>query len=95
MQFGRSSERITRQIEQLKLQLEELETGEAEDIARAEASEPAVAIPAPAGGRASARRWRCVHSRPPVQPRRSVPPEAAASQRPLLPPPCKTCHRCG
>ncbi len=42
MQFGRSSERITCQIEQLELQLEELETGEAEDIARAEASEPAV-----------------------------------------------------
>ena len=34
MQFGRSSERITRQIEQLALQLEELETGEAEDIAK-------------------------------------------------------------
>ena len=45
MQFGRSSERITRQIEQLELQLEELETGEAEDIARAEASEPAAPIP--------------------------------------------------
>src|SRR6201982_2931880 len=27
MQFGRSSERITRQIEQLELRLEELETG--------------------------------------------------------------------
>jgi transposase len=35
MQFGRSSERITRQIEQLELQLEELETGEAEDIVKA------------------------------------------------------------
>ncbi|HEV3116057.1 MAG TPA: IS66 family transposase [Gemmataceae bacterium] len=35
MQFGRSSERITRQIAQLEFQLEELETGEAEDIARA------------------------------------------------------------
>src|SRR5580693_7459730 len=46
MQFGRSSERITRQIEQLELQLEELETGEAEDVARAEASEPAAPIPA-------------------------------------------------
>jgi transposase len=45
MQFGRSSERITRQIEQLELQLEELETGEAEDVARAEASEPAAPIP--------------------------------------------------
>jgi len=36
MQFGRSSERITREIEQLELRLEELETGEAEDAARAE-----------------------------------------------------------
>ena len=38
MQFGRSSERITRQIEQLEFQLEELETGEAEDAARDEAT---------------------------------------------------------
>jgi len=45
MQFGRSSERITRQIEQLELQLEKLETGEAEDIARAEAREPDAPIP--------------------------------------------------
>jgi transposase len=37
MQFGRSSERITRQIEQLELRLEELETGEAEAAAKAEA----------------------------------------------------------
>ena len=37
MQFGRSSERITRQIEQLELRLEELETGEAEAAAIAEA----------------------------------------------------------
>ena len=45
MQFGRSSERITRQIEQLELRLEELETGEAEDgRARAEAAEPVAPI---------------------------------------------------
>jgi transposase len=37
MQFGRSSERITRQIEQLELRLEELETGEAETATKAEA----------------------------------------------------------
>ena len=43
MQFGRSSERISRQIEQLELQLEELETGEADEIAEAEA----VNCPAP------------------------------------------------
>jgi transposase len=52
MQFGRSSERITRQIEQLELQLEELETSEAEDVTRAEASAPA----APAGARAKSKR---------------------------------------
>jgi transposase len=46
MQFGRSSERITRQIEQLELQLEELETGEAEDVARAEADDPDAPAPA-------------------------------------------------
>jgi hypothetical protein len=40
MQFGRSSERITRQIAQLELQLEELETGEPEDIAGMEGDEP-------------------------------------------------------
>jgi transposase len=37
MQFGRSSERINRQIAQLELRLEELETGAAEDLAKAEA----------------------------------------------------------
>jgi hypothetical protein len=46
MQFGRSSERITRHIEQLELQLEELETSEAEDVARAEANEPDAPAPA-------------------------------------------------
>src|SRR5689334_10862652 len=35
MQFGRSSERLTRQIEQLELRLEELEAGEAEEITKA------------------------------------------------------------
>ena len=46
MQFGRSSGRITRQIEQLELQLEELETSEAEDVAWAEANEPDAPAPA-------------------------------------------------
>ena len=45
MQFGRSSERITRQIEQLELRLEELETGEAEVAAKAEAEADASALP--------------------------------------------------
>ena len=48
MQFGRSSERITRQIEQLELRLEELETGAAEAAAIADAEadtgEPAAPI---------------------------------------------------
>jgi transposase len=44
MQFGRSSERINRQIEQLELRLEELESGEAEDIAKAAAAEPEAPI---------------------------------------------------
>jgi transposase len=39
MQFGRSSERLTRQIEQLELRLEELETGEAEEISKAAAED--------------------------------------------------------
>jgi transposase len=42
MQFGRSSERISRQIEQLEFRLEELETGAAEDTARAEAADRSV-----------------------------------------------------
>ena len=40
MQFGRSSERLTRQIEQLELRLEELETGEAEEVAKVDAAAP-------------------------------------------------------
>jgi transposase len=44
MQFGRSSERLTRQIEQLELRLEELETGEAEAVAKAEAADPVIPI---------------------------------------------------
>jgi transposase len=46
MQFGRSSERISRQIEQLEFQLEELETGAAEDTARTEAIDPQPPAPA-------------------------------------------------
>ena len=39
MQFGRSSERLIRQIEQLELRLEELEAGEAEEISKAAAED--------------------------------------------------------
>jgi transposase len=52
MQFGRSSERISRQIEQLEFRLEELESGEAEDLARAEAEDQ----PAPLRERARPKR---------------------------------------
>jgi transposase len=48
MQFGRSSERINRQIAQLELRLEELEAAQAEDAAKAEAEIPG---PAAAPGR--------------------------------------------
>src|SRR4051794_7768323 len=44
MQFGRSSERLTRQIEQLELRLEELEAGEAETIEKAEAADPLIPV---------------------------------------------------
>jgi len=69
MQFGRSSERINRQIAQLELRLEELESAEAEADAKADAPDPAAApvrkrnkpgrkpLPSAArGGGASARR---------------------------------------
>ncbi len=45
MQVGRSSERISRQIEQLELRLEELQSGEAADDARVEAADPTPAPP--------------------------------------------------
>lgn len=54
MQFGRSSERISRQIEQLEFRLEELESGEAEDLARAEAEDqpaPSANVPGPNASR--------------------------------------------
>lgn len=44
MQFGRSSERITRQIEQLELRLEELEAAEAEETEKSEVEPPAKPI---------------------------------------------------
>jgi transposase len=46
MQFGGLSERIMRQVEQLELRLEELETGEAEAAAKAnaDATEPVAPI---------------------------------------------------
>src|SRR3954454_3086181 len=44
MPFGRSSERITRQIAKLELRLEELEAGGAEDVAKVEAANPAAPV---------------------------------------------------
>src|SRR5215472_6390135 len=52
MQFGRSSERVTRQIEQLELRLEELETGEAQEISQATAEDR----PLPIGERGQPKR---------------------------------------
>src|SRR5579885_885233 len=44
IQYGRSSERITRRIEQLELRLEELETGAAEETTKAEAEESSAPV---------------------------------------------------
>jgi transposase len=56
MQFGRSSERINRQIEQLELRLEELEAGEAEVVAKAEAEEETADPPPPLRERSKPKR---------------------------------------
>jgi hypothetical protein len=47
MQFGRRSEKVTRQIEQLELQLEDLESSRAEDAAQTEIQPPAKAASSP------------------------------------------------
>src|ERR1700751_802820 len=44
MRLGRSSERLTRQIEQFELRLEELEAGEAEEISKAAAEDQPLPI---------------------------------------------------
>src|SRR3984885_11429161 len=56
MQFGRSSERISREIEQLELRLEELETGEAEAAAKAEAEVDSAKSTAPIRERSKPKR---------------------------------------
>src|SRR6202453_5324152 len=56
MQFGRSSERINRQIAQLELRLEELEAGMAEDATRAEAEVVAAQPAAPIRDRSKPKR---------------------------------------
>ena len=56
MQFGRSSERISREIEQLELRLEELETGEGEAIAKAAAEVDTAEPVAPIRERSKPRR---------------------------------------
>jgi len=48
MQFGRRSEKVTRQIEQLELQLEELEVNRAEVTVPSESEPPATAASSPA-----------------------------------------------
>ena len=47
MQFGRRSEKVTRQIEQLELKLEELEASRAEETPQAESEPAAKAVPSP------------------------------------------------
>jgi len=56
MQFGRSSERISRQIAQLELRLEELEAGAAEEAAKAEAEAEAAEPAAPVRERSKPKR---------------------------------------
>jgi transposase len=56
MQFGRSSERISRQIEQLEFQLEELESGSAEEAAKAEVEAQVVDLAAASRERAKPKR---------------------------------------
>ncbi len=58
MQFGCSSERLSRQIEQLELRLEELEAGEAEEITKATAEDRP--RPIREGDRPSAGRCRTI-----------------------------------
>ena len=50
MLFGRSSEKVTQQIEQLELRLEDLETAKAERVQRSEVTEP-TADPEPRSSR--------------------------------------------
>ena len=56
MQFGRSSERVDRQIAQLELRLEELEAGLAEDATRADAEVAAAEPTAPIRERSKPKR---------------------------------------
>jgi transposase len=56
MQFGRSSERVDRQIAQLELRLEELEAGMAEDATRADAEVAAAEPTAPIRERSKPKR---------------------------------------
>ena len=44
MMFGTKSEKIAREVEQLELKLEELETGEAEQAERAQQRQPAASL---------------------------------------------------
>jgi transposase len=82
MQFGRSSERISRKIEQLELRLEELETGEAAEAARAEAETPTMPSSDP----------------PKAKPKRTPLPDHLPRQNIVLEPAddgARTCPDCG
>ena len=52
MQFGQSSERLTRVIDQLELRLEELEADETAEASAAAAADPSIPVPEPVKGKA-------------------------------------------
>jgi transposase len=90
MQFGRSSERLTRQIEQLELRLEELETGEAEAAAKDDAASDAKAKDDAAGPEAPVRERR----KPKRKPLPDTLPRQEVVHQPAADGAC-TCPDCG
>ena len=86
MKFGPSSERVKREIEQLELRLEELETAEAESEAASEAAQQSEGeTPGKSGDRKSGRK--------PKEPRRNFP--AHLPQTTQVHEPDGTCPTCG
>ena len=80
LQFGQKSEKVQRQIEQLELQLDELETSEGESRERAEETLPPAAAAVLAAARKPVRRALPEH----------LPREIETHQ-----PPCEACPDCG
>lgn len=88
MQFGQSSERLDRTIEQLELKLEELETSQAAEAAAQPESEPA-AEPKPREDKAGGSK----PERKPREPRRNFPEHLP--QRTEVHQPASACPACG